>query len=181
MDEHPPRQIVGAVVLDFEPAGDHAPLFERVRRVEATPLKLQKVQDLQAIREVDLLRTLSNPETRLMLRSLVDRLPTRIERGPALRSPTNPTRARHGLIETTCRALIVRAGSPTQVRALHVAVELETGQMVPYSSVKNAVSRLAHAEDEPIVRVAAGVYGVLGGATPTSPASLRPAEPNLGS
>lgn len=108
---------------------------------------------------VDLLRTLTNPETGPTLDRLTKLL-------PAFGSPSSrsgqasplPGGARYQGVERACLAVMMSARDPMHFRSIHAAVETLLGVDVSYSSVKNAVLRLADAAEKPITRVAPGLY-----------------------
>jgi hypothetical protein len=71
-----------------------------------------------------------------------------------------PRRALNGAIERACFDVIVIAGEPLGLRAIHAGVESRPETSVSYSSVKNAIVRLAARDEAPVERIARGVYNV---------------------
>ena len=109
----------------------------------------------------DLLRTLSNQDFGLSLERLVGLLPA-VDALPALKSAHGPRRARYRSIERACLAVIATAGGPISVQSVHAEVELILRMTVSYSSVKNAVARLADKQRSPVRRLRLGVYEASG-------------------
>lgn len=105
---------------------------------------------------IDLLRTLTNPE----IGRSIDRL-SRVIAPPAAGAtvdfpPIN--RSRHQLIERSCQTILLAAGQPMNFRAVHYEAESLLNEPVSYSSVKNAVIRLARKGDTGVIRIGAGIY-----------------------
>jgi hypothetical protein len=93
---------------------------------------------LRTTRYIDLLRTLSNPETGVTLNTLVSGLPPYRERCP---TPHRlGSRARHGIVRQTCAQVVFDQGKPITVREIHAGTESILDCSVSYSSVKNAVA-----------------------------------------
>ena len=68
------------------------------------------------------------------------------------------SRIRYRGVEQACIAAIGSSPEPLYFRDIHAAAESLPGIDVPYSSVKNAVIRLAGAADKPFARARHGVY-----------------------
>jgi hypothetical protein len=110
---------------------------------------------------IDLLRTLTNPKTGVMLDRLVSLMPdpSSVQAiGSADRTSRGARRARHGLIEQACLDVLANAVEPMRLRVIHDAVEVLLGVAVSHSSIKSAAIRLTNATDKPVVRVAPGLY-----------------------
>lgn len=108
---------------------------------------------------VDLLRTLLNPETGLLLERLQKVLPTHDNPRPIRRpSRHGPRRARHKLIEQTCLEVLETSSEALAIRVIHAKVEELLSTKVVYSSVKNVVARLAKSKQTGVQRVGPGIY-----------------------
>lgn len=101
---------------------------------------------------------MSNPETGALLERTVRLIRKALREPVARRVESTPGRARHGAVERACITAIVSSGSSASLKSIHAEVEALIGGSISYSSVKNAVARLARADGSLIKRIGPGVY-----------------------
>src|ERR1700737_872285 len=107
---------------------------------------------------LDLAGTLSNRQ----VQGKIDRTLAKVEKSAAagaLFEPQRPDRrARYRSIQRTVENVLLAAGGPLSIRAVHAGVERELSAAVSLSSVKNALADGAAAHGSPVKRVGRGRY-----------------------
>jgi len=114
------------------------------------------------MRNIGVLDSYLNTEVRDRLERLAAKL-EQVAGSAGVRRETGRANQRlpGGLVPRAIRRVLAEAVGPMRLVAIHEAVELELGQTVPRSTIKNGLAREARRNDQ-LVRLGHGRYRLIG-------------------